>query len=77
MRYNPQIGTIKSGEYLNDLNAKIRADLQATGKFMISRSNINDDVILRPVTSNPHLKTSNLDDMIAEIVKIGDRLSAN
>jgi hypothetical protein len=75
MRYNPDIGTIKSGDYLNDLNAKIRADLQATGKFMISRSNINDDVILRPVTSNPHLKQSNLDDMIAEIVKIGDRIT--
>jgi len=72
MRYNPTPGV--DDDKLNDLNAKIRQALQDTGRFMISRSNIGKHVILRPVTSHPGLTRKVLDDLLAEIVKIGDSL---
>lgn len=72
MRYNPTPGV--DSDHLNDLNAKIRQGLQDTGRFMISRSNIGKHVILRPVISNPGTTHKVLDDLLAEIVKIGDSL---
>ena len=72
MRYNPTPG--QDSDNLNEINARIRAGLQETGRFMISRSNIGKHVILRPVTSNPGTTRKVLADLLAEIVKIGDSL---
>ena len=72
MRYNATPGV--ESDSLNELNARIRQGLQETGRFMISRSNIFEHVILRPVISNPGTTREVLDDLIAEIVKIGDSL---
>ena len=70
MRYNP--GTSQD---LNALNVEIRRQLQSSGKFMISRSNIYDDVVLRPVTSGPDITKEIMDELLNEIVAIGDSLT--
>ena len=43
---------------------------------MISRSNIYDDVVLRPVTSGPDITKKVVDELLKEIVAIGDSLMA-
>ena len=41
---------------------------------MISRANIGEDVILRPVFANQNTNQDTVDDLLAEIVKIGDEI---
>lgn len=72
-RYNPQF-TETSNIDLNNLNSKLREELGATKRFLISRSNIADDVVLRPVIANPAVSQDTLSKLIAEVVKIGDQL---
>ena len=43
---------------------------------MISRSNIKDDVILRPVTCGPDIDNGVCDDLIDEIIRLGDKYSS-
>jgi len=74
LRYNPTPGK-DSGVDLNALNAQIRQELYDTKKFMISRANIGKDVIMRPVITNPGITNQVIDDLCAEIVKIGDAIS--
>jgi glutamate/tyrosine decarboxylase-like PLP-dependent enzyme len=54
-------------EDLNELNAKIRDRLFKEGEFLVSRSNIGEDVIIRCVISNPSITTEILDGLIARI----------
>ena len=58
----------------NDVNSQIRERLVKSGNFMVSKSNVNDDVILRPVIANPGVTTESLDKFIVEVVKIGDEI---
>jgi len=51
----------------NYLNKKLRERLVRTGGFMISQSNIGDDVILRPVIANPAVTTETIDGLVEEI----------
>lgn len=75
-RFNPTPGVV-SDVNLNELNIKIRNTLTDSGKFMISRSNIKDDVILRPVTCGPDITEELCDELLAEIVTLGERFSIN
>jgi glutamate/tyrosine decarboxylase-like PLP-dependent enzyme len=56
----------------NDVNNQIRERLVKSGNFMVSKSNVNEDVILRAVIANPGVTTESLDKFIVEVVKIGD-----
>jgi hypothetical protein len=52
-RYTPEPGNPSpNGINLNDLTNEVRLRLYETGRFMISKANINSDVVLRPVTNN-------------------------
>ena len=73
-RYNPTLGSTAHGIDLNELNIEIRDKLLKTGKFMIGRANIRDDVILRPVFCNAQTTRKTIDDLFDEIIKIGDEL---
>ena len=75
LRYNPTPG-IASDVNLNELNIKIRNELTDSGAFMISRSNIGDDVILRPVTSGPGINKEVVDELLDEVIRLGDLYSA-
>lgn len=56
----------------NYVNKKLRERLVRTGNFMISQSNIGDDVILRPVIANPAVTAETIDGLVEEIVSIGE-----
>jgi hypothetical protein len=56
----------------NDVNNQIRERLVKSGNFMVSKSNVNEEVILRAVIANPGVTTESLDKFIVEVVKIGD-----
>ena len=58
----------------NDVNNQIRERLVKSGNFMVSKSNVNEDVILRAVIANPGVTTESLDQFIVEVVKIGDEI---
>lgn len=57
---------------LNELNSELRSRLMRNGNFMVSRSNIGNDVILRSVITNPEITTTTLDNLVEEILAIGD-----
>jgi len=46
--------------------------LVRTGGFIISQSNIGDDVILRPVIANPAVTTETIDGLVEEIASVGE-----
>lgn len=71
-RYNPEDADVD----LNDLNSAVRERIMRNGDFMISRSNIGDDVILRPVISNPKISRATLDGLIEEVVRVGAEVVA-
>ena len=56
----------------NIVNKTLRQQLVKTGNFMISQSNIGDDIILRPVIANPSVTKETIDNLVEEIVSIGD-----
>jgi hypothetical protein len=58
----------------NDVNNQIRERLVKSGNFMVSKSNVNHDVILRSVIANPGVTEESLDQYIDEVVKIGDEI---
>lgn len=64
----------KQGHDLDDLNAKIREQIKINGKYMISRSTINDKVILRPVIANHAVTRESIDGLVDEILTIGNEL---
>ena len=39
---------------------------------MISQSKIRGETILRPVIANPHVTEETIDDLVEQIVRIGD-----
>jgi len=64
------------GRDLNALNAELRHRIIRRGEFMVSRSNIGDDVVIRSVISNPGVSESSLDAFLGEVVRIGDEIVA-
>ncbi len=56
---------------VDDINKKIRKEIIASGQFMISRSNVDQRPILRPVIANPRINENVINDMIKAIVSIG------
>ena len=59
---------------LNELNTEIRSRLMQNGNFMVSRSNIGDDVVIRSVITNPKTSEQTLDDFLHELLRIGDEV---
>jgi glutamate/tyrosine decarboxylase-like PLP-dependent enzyme len=64
-----------SDDEKNVLNSSLREKLMQEGKFMISKAKINEDIILRPVLANPKTTETTLDNLIKEILRIGDDMS--
>jgi glutamate/tyrosine decarboxylase-like PLP-dependent enzyme len=59
---------------LNEVNAEIRQRLIQEGSFMVSRSNIGDDVVLRMVLVNQHVTRESLDRFLARVVHHGQEI---
>ena len=62
-RLNP-VGFV--GE-LNELNSEVRKRMMHNGNFMVSRSNIGEDVIFRAVIANPKISSDSLERLVDEI----------
>tara|TARA_Y100001934_G_C11620514_1_gene436437 strand:+ start:192 stop:479 length:288 start_codon:yes stop_codon:yes gene_type:complete len=67
----------KHGIDHNSVNKQLRERLVKSGNFMISQSNIGDDIILRPVIANPSVSKETLDEFVDEIVSIGNDIIRN
>ena len=57
---------------LNELNSELRARLMRNADFMVSRSNIGENVVLRSVISNPGITQGTLDAFVEEVLRIGN-----
>jgi len=66
-RFDPQ----QDDADLNALNSEIRERIMQDGKFMFSKANIGDDIILRMVISNPKVSEHTLDALVNEIITVG------
>jgi len=66
--------TSTDAEDLNSVNAEIRHRLIQEGSFMVSRSNIGDDVILRMVLVNQNVTRTSLDRFLERVVHHGDEI---
>jgi len=54
------------------VNIELRDRMMRNGNFMISRSQIGNDIILRPVVSNPNVTKESLILLVDEIVSVGN-----
>ncbi len=63
-----------AGVDLNDLNTEIRNRLIQEGTFMVSRSNIGEDVILRMVVVNQNVDRTILDRFLERVVHHGEEI---
>jgi glutamate/tyrosine decarboxylase-like PLP-dependent enzyme len=59
---------------LNALNAEIRQRLMDEGSFMVSRSNIGDDVVLRMVLVNEEVSHASLDRFLERVIHHGEEI---
>lgn len=59
----------------NVLNSALREKIMREGKYMISKAKIHEDVVLRPVISNPKTTESTLDGLLKEVLRVGDEMS--
>jgi len=76
-RYNPEPGNSSpNGINLNELTNLIRLRLYETGRFMISKALIRDDVVLRPVTGTLAATNETYKQLFDTIVEIGDKCIA-
>ena len=55
----------------------MRERLVKSGNFMVSQSNIGDDIILRPVIANPSVTKETIDEFVDEITSIGNDIIRN
>ena len=58
-------------EKLNSLNVELRHRLLQDGRFMVSKSTIDEQIILRSVISNNQITEQSLDSYIEKIVELG------
>ena len=61
----------------NSVNKQLRERLVKSGNFMISQSNIGDDIILRPVIANPAVTRETIENLVDEITNIGNDIIRN
>ena len=61
----------------NSVNKQLRERLVKSGNFMISQSNIGDDIILRPVIANPAVTWETIENLVDEITSIGNDIIRN
>jgi hypothetical protein len=54
------------------VNIELRDRMMRNGNFMISRSQIGNNIILRPVVSNPNVTKESLILLVNEIVSVGN-----
>ena len=66
-RYVPK----SSVDDLSELNIEVRNRLLRNGNYMVSRSNIGEQVVIRAVIANPKITQSTLHSMVEEIVTHG------
>ena len=59
---------------LNELNTEIRNRMIQEGSFMVSRSNIGNDVILRMVVANQNLNQETLDRFLDRVIHHGEEV---
>ena len=59
---------------LNELNTEIRNRLIQEGSFMVSRSNIGEDVILRMVVVNQNINRETLDRFLDRVIHHGTEI---
>ena len=64
------VGNTESEE-LNQLNAELRLRLLQDGRFMVSRSTIDGNIILRSVIANNQITEQTLDSYIDRVVELG------
>ncbi len=69
-RYNPG----SAGHDVNEVNAEIRQRLIHEGSFMVSRSNIGEEVVLRMVLVNQNVTRASLDRFLARVVHHGEEI---
>ena len=62
---------------LNKLNSELRARLMKDGKFLVSRSNIGQNVVIRAVISNPGITEQIIDSLIEVILSHGKEILAS
>ena len=62
------------GVDLNDLNTEIRNRLMKEGSFMVSRSNIGEDVVIRMVVVNQSVDRHTLDRFLERVIHHGDEI---
>ena len=67
----------KQGIDHNSVNKQLRERLVKSGNFMVSQSNIGDDIILRPVIANPSVTKETIDEFVDEITSIGNDIIRN
>ncbi len=60
-----------SGENLNHINTELRKRLIHDGRFMVSRSTIGDNIVLRSVIANRSISEASLDSFLQCVVSIG------
>lgn len=60
----------------NALNAAVRHRLLSGGKFMVTRANIGNKIILRAVMTNPMITQNTLDRFLAEILQLATDFEA-
>lgn len=70
-RYTSEDGSVD----LNELNTEIRNRLIQEGSFMVSRSNIGDDVIIRMVVVNQHVNRDTLDRFLERVIHHGTEIT--
>ena len=58
-------------EELNRINAELRERLIQDGQFMVSRSTVNEKIILRSVIANRNITESSLDAFLDRVLSLG------
>lgn len=58
-------------ENLNQINAELRERLIRDGRFMVSRSTVNEQIILRSVIANRNISEESLDAFLDRVVSLG------
>ena len=62
------------GEAIDAHNAALRAALLEEGRFMISRADLDQRVVLRSVIANPAVEASTLDDLVDHVLRLARTL---